>query len=116
METSTSVNQTVSVRVDIPVSGLYAADFRYANGNGPINTSNKCAIRTLRNGEQFLGTVVLPQRGAEEWSNWGFSNAVLAHLLEGSYMLTLSLERANRNMHGEVNHALLDHLRLTRIQ
>ncbi|UOG75244.1 glycogen debranching protein [Hymenobacter tibetensis] len=116
VETSTSVNQTVSVRVDIPVSGLYAADFRYANGNGPINTSNKCAIRTLRNGEQFLGTVVLPQRGAEEWSNWGFSNAVLAPLLEGSYVLTLSLERANRNMHGEVNHALLDHLQLTRIQ
>ena len=116
VETSTTLNRTVTARVMVPATGLYAIDFRYANGNGPLNTSNKCAIRTLRHGKQMLGTVVLPQRGVEEWSDWGYSNPVLVPLEKGTYPLTLSLEPANENMNGEVNQAMLDHLRLIRLQ
>ncbi|MBC8082082.1 MAG: glycogen debranching protein, partial [Hymenobacter sp.] len=116
VEISTRVNQTVAARVSVPATGLYALDFRYANGNGPINTSNKCAIRTLRHGQQLLGTVVLPQRGADEWSDWGFTSPVLVRLEKGTYPLTLSLESTNENMDGEVNQAMLDYLRVTRIE
>ncbi|WP_242582425.1 MGH1-like glycoside hydrolase domain-containing protein [Hymenobacter telluris] len=115
VETSTTINKTIAVRVTVPATGLYAVDFRYANGNGPINTSNKCAIRTLRKGQQFLGTVVMPQRGVEEWSDWGFTNPVLVQLEKGTYPLTLSLEATNTNMNGEVNQAMLDYLRLTKV-
>ena len=91
-------------------------DFRYANGNGPINTNNKCAIRTLRNGQGAqLGTIVLPQRGVEEWSNWGFTNAVRVHLPKGTTTLTLAYEPANTNMNGAVNQAMLDYLRLRKL-
>ncbi|TGE29875.1 alpha-L-rhamnosidase-related protein [Hymenobacter metallicola] len=115
VEISTTQNKTLALPVTVPAAGLYAIDFRYANGNGPINTSNKCAIRTLRRGRQLLGTVVLPQRGVEEWSDWGFSNPVLVRLEKGTHPLTLTLEAANENMNGEVNQAMLDYLRLTKV-
>jgi hypothetical protein len=116
VEISTTQNRTLTTRVQIPETGLYALDFRYANGNGPINTSNKCALRTLRLGPQRLGTVVLPQRGVEEWSDWGFSNPIVVRLDKGSYPLTLAYEPADANMNGEVNQAMLDYLRVTRVR
>ncbi|WP_233254116.1 MGH1-like glycoside hydrolase domain-containing protein [Hymenobacter sedentarius] len=116
VETSKSLNTALTLPVLVPETGLYAVDFRYANGNGPTNTNNQCAIRTLRMGGQRLGTIVLPQRGVAEWSNWGFTNAVLVHLDKGSHRLTLTFEPANENMNGQVNQAMLDYLRLTRVQ
>ncbi|QIX61349.1 glycogen debranching protein [Hymenobacter sp. BT18] len=115
VEISKTQNQTLTMRVPVPATGLYAIDFRYANGNGPINTSNKCAIRTLRRGREQLGTVVLPQRGVDEWSDWGYTNPILVKLEKGTVVLHLALEPANENMNGEVNQAMLDHLRLTRM-
>jgi hypothetical protein len=115
VETSTTVNRRVMAHITVPITGRYAVDFRYANGNGPVSTSNKCAMRTLRNSSSVLGTIVLPQRGADEWSDWGFTNPLLLSLEGGNHTLTLSLEPANRNMNDEVNEALLDYLRLTRI-
>jgi hypothetical protein len=116
VEISKTQNTSLTIPVTVPEAGLYAVDFRYANGNGPINTNNRCAIRTLRNGSQLLGTVVLPQRGMEEWSNWGFSNPVLVRLEKGTHPLTLAFEPANENMNGEVNQAMLDYLRVKRVE
>ncbi|MBO2012243.1 MGH1-like glycoside hydrolase domain-containing protein, partial [Hymenobacter negativus] len=116
VEVSTSRNTRLTIAVAVPEPGLYALDFRYANGNGPINTQNKCAIRTLRHGSELLGTVVLPQRGVDEWSNWGYSNPILVRLDKGSNALTLAYEPANHNMNGLVNQAMLDCLRLRRVQ
>ncbi|GAA4363112.1 hypothetical protein GCM10023185_31590 [Hymenobacter saemangeumensis] len=116
VEISKTKNTSISIPVDVPAAGLYALDFRYANGNGPINTENKCAIRTLRLGTKQLGTIVLPQRGVGEWSNWGYSNAVLVQLAPGRQQLTLAFEPANENMNGAVNQAMLDCLRLTRVK
>ncbi|MDO7846442.1 glycogen debranching protein [Hymenobacter sp. M29] len=115
VEISKSKNTTLTIPVTVPETGLYAVDFRYANGNGPINTENKCAIRTLRRGAEQLGTVVLPQRGTGEWSNWGFSNPILVRLAKGTHKLTLAFEPANENMNGAVNQAMLDYLRLRRV-
>ncbi|MDO7848531.1 amylo-alpha-1,6-glucosidase [Hymenobacter sp. M29] len=115
------ISRTRNTRLTIPITvtkpGLYAVDFRYANGNGPTNTQNKCAIRTLRDTkQQLLGTVVLPQRGTGEWSNWGYSNPVLVRLDQGRQALTLALDPANENMNGEVNQAMLDCVRLRPLQ
>ena len=115
VETTTTVNPSVAATVTVPATGVYAVDIRYANGNGPINTSNKCAIRTLRINQQFLGTIVLPQRGDNDWADWGFSNSVAVHLQKGTHTLLLSLEPANENMNGDVNEAILNCIRLTKI-
>jgi len=116
VEISTHLNTRLTIPVTVPETGLYALDFRYANGNGPINTENKCAIRTLRSGGKLVGTVVLPQRGVGEWSNWGYSNPVLVRLEKGTHPLTLAYEPANTNMNGAVNQAMLDALRVRRIE
>ena len=116
IETSTTKNPRLTIPVTVPEAGLYAVDFRYANGNGPTNTNNKCAIRTLRMGGKDLGTIVMPQRGVEEWSNWGFTNAVLVQLPKGTHQLTLAYEPANTNMNGAVNQAMLDYLRLQKVR
>ena len=116
IEISTTKNRTLTIPVTVPTAGLYAVDFRYANGNGPTNTNNKCAIRTLRMGDKELGTIVLPQRGVEEWSNWGFSNAVLVQLPKGTHQLTMAYEPANMNMNGAVNQAMLDYVRVQKVR
>ncbi|MBD2770420.1 glycogen debranching protein [Hymenobacter sp. BT664] len=116
IEISQTRNTALTIPVTVSAAGVYALDFRYANGNGPINTNNRCAIRTLRDGRKLLGTVVLPQRGVEEWSNWGFSNPILVRLEKGPHSLKLAYEPANANMNGEVNQALLDYLRVRRVE
>jgi hypothetical protein len=117
VEISTTKNQRLALFIDVPEAGRYALDFRYANGNGPLNTDNKCAIRTLRDGQgRLLGTVVLPQRGVDEWSNWGYSNPILVQLGKGKNTLALTYEPANTNMNGAVNQAMLDYLRVRRVQ
>ena len=117
IEISPTRHKTLTFRVQAPAAGRYALDFRYANGNGPINTSNKCAFRTLRDASgKLLGTAVFPQRGVDEWSDWGFSNPFLVQLAKGLQTLTLNYEPANENMNGEVNQAMLDFVRLTRVK
>jgi hypothetical protein len=116
VEVSTTKNQRLTLPIVVPEAGRYALDFRYANGNGPLNTDNKCAIRTLRDGRgQLLGTVVLPQRGVGEWSSWGFSNPIVVQLAKGQNTVVLTYEPANTNMNGAVNQAMLDYLRVRRV-
>ncbi|WP_299991565.1 glycogen debranching protein [uncultured Pontibacter sp.] len=116
VEVSKKVNTTITFKVNAPQVGLYAIDFRYANGNGPINTDNKAAIRTLRKGKEMAGTIVLPQRGIGEWSDWGYTNKVWVQLEKGSNQLTLTFEPQNENMNGEINQAMVDHMRMIRVQ
>ncbi|MCX2739750.1 alpha-L-rhamnosidase-related protein [Pontibacter anaerobius] len=113
-----SKKQNISIKVSITVAedGVYAIDFRYANGNGPINTQNKAAIRTLKKDGEFAGTIVLPQRGTDEWNNWGFTNTVEVPLQKGSHTFTLSFEPHNENMNGEVNQAMVDYMRVVKIR
>ncbi|GAA4299820.1 glycogen debranching protein [Nibribacter koreensis] len=100
-------------KVQVNENGYYALDFRYANGSGPINTDNKASIRSLAVNGKRIGAMVFPQRGFDEWSNWGYSNAQQLYLPKGIHTFTLSLEASDENMNGDVNEALLDHLRLT---
>lgn len=107
-EISTTVNKVISIPVTVKKPGNYMVFFRYANGNGPVNTENKCAIRTLKINGIEQGTIVFPQRGKEEWSNWGYSNSIIVTLKEGVNKLILSYESFNENMNGEINQAMLD--------
>jgi hypothetical protein len=116
IETSKTTNTRISIPIMIGEAGEYAIDCYYANGNGPVNTENKCAIRTLKEGDAFLGVIVLPQRGKGEWSNWGWSNAVHARFEKGSHTLSISLEAYNENMNGEINQAMLDKIRVVKIK
>jgi len=108
-------NTTVKMNVTVGEAGTYALDLRYANGNGPINTDNKCAIRTVRVDGERLGAAVLPQRGVDAWSDWGYSNTLRVELKAGTHTITLAFTDSDENMNGEVNAAHLDHLRLTRL-
>ncbi len=116
IELSKQKNTAVSFQIIVPEAGTYAISFRYANGNGPINTSNKAAIRSLKNGDDFLGTIVFPQRGIDEWSDWGFTNTVEVSLKKGTHALQLSFEPANENMNFEVNQAMIDLMQVTQIK
>lgn len=109
-------HRVFSLTVDVEEPGNYLMMFRYANGNGPVNTENKCALRTISVNGNNQGIVVFPQRGREEWSNWGYSNPLQVKLSAGKNILQLSLETENENMHGDINDALLDHLFICKIQ
>ena len=116
VELSITLNTSIDFEITVPKDGYYSIDFRYANGNGPTNTENKCAIRNLAVDKTKAGTIVLPQRGKGEWSNWGFSNSVMVKLKAGKHTVTLSYEPYNENMNGEINQAMLDQLRITSLQ
>lgn len=95
-------------------AGEYWLDFRYANGNGPINTENKAGIRTIYVNDEWKGSAVFPQRGKNEWSNWGFSNRVKVTLKAGRNEIELRYETHNANMNGAINEFWLDAMRLVR--
>lgn len=114
-ETSKMVNPSIEIPVNVKSGGTYLISFRYANGNGPTNTENKCAIRTLKVDGSKKGIFVFPQRGKEEWSNWGNSNAIKVQLTAGSHNFTLTLDPENENMNGEINQAMLDEVIITKM-
>ncbi|MFN0047828.1 MAG: MGH1-like glycoside hydrolase domain-containing protein [Cytophagales bacterium] len=116
VEISKTQNQKIAIPISIAEDGFYALDFRYANGNGPTNTENKCAMRTLKIDNLGLGTIIFPQRGTNEWSNWGYSNIAKVSLKKGDHLLSLSFESWNENMNGEINQAMIDHLRIVKLK
>jgi hypothetical protein len=59
------------------------------------------------------GVLVMPQRGADRWTDWGYGTALRVRLTPGEHVLTLAYTPLDENMDRRVNTALLDHLRLT---
>lgn len=96
-------------------AGVYALSFRYANGNGPVNTENKAAIRTLYVDGQKAGTIVMPQRGVANWDDWGMSNSVQVRLNPGIHEVSLVLNPEDENMNLSTNHAIIDRLVVEKI-
>lgn len=115
VEISKTQNRIIAIPVNVPKSGRYTVCFRYSNGNGPVNTENKCAIRTLKADGKFAGTIILPQRGTNEWSNWGNTNFVQMKLSKGKHIISLVFEPQNENMNGEVNQAMIDKMIIYRL-
>jgi Carbohydrate binding module (family 35)/Bacterial alpha-L-rhamnosidase 6 hairpin glycosidase domain len=115
VELTADENTSVEFTVDVPAAGRYEIDARYANGSGPINTGDKAALRSLLVDGNRIGSLVMPHRGADLWTEWGYSSALTASLGAGSHTITLAYTPVDRNMNGAVNTALVDHLRLTRL-
>jgi hypothetical protein len=112
---ATDENRILAIPVHIEHPGTYLIDIRYANGSGPVNTENKCGIRSMYVNDRYAGVWVFPQRGEGEWSDWGWSNRQKVALHTGKNEIRIVYEPWNRNMDGEINEALLDEMRLVRI-
>lgn len=104
----------VVLDVDMPEGGVYSVSLRYANGNGPVNTENKAAIRTLKVDGRKVGTVVMPQRGVANWDDWGMTNAISVELTPGRHTLSIEYLPENSNMNLSTNHSLIDRVELRR--
>lgn len=100
------------IPVDVPEEGDYFISLRYANGNGPVNTENKCAIRTLTVDGNRVGLIVMPQRGRDNWDEFGFTNSVATRLTPGRHEIVVEFRPENENMNIDVNHARISALRL----
>ena len=106
-------DSTVQATIQVKTAGTYSIAVRYANGNGPVNTENKCAIRTVTVDGKNVGIAVMPTRGRGNWDDWGMSNSVDVHLTPGTHTVTLSLQPENENMNIATNHAIIDGLVVT---
>lgn len=106
----------ISVTIDVPADGEYAFSLCYANGNGPVNTENKCAIRTLTVDGNKIGTVVMPHRGVANWDDWGMTNEVKTELKAGKHTLCIEYRPENENMNLSTNHAIIDCVKLVRVK
>jgi hypothetical protein len=114
-EIATDKNKGIAFSYNADEAGDYLVDFRYSNGSGPWNTDNKCALRSLYTNGNYTGTVVFPQRGKNEWSDWGFSNSYKVNLKKGKNNFKLVFEDWNNNMNVEINTAMLDYVRIIRL-
>ena len=108
-------NTAVTVPVEVAREGTFAVDLRYANGSGPVNTEDKVAVRTLLVDGDTVGVLVMPQRGANRWNDWGWSNPLRVRLRAGAHTLLIAYTPHDENMNRRENTALLDHVRLTRL-
>lgn len=117
-ELSTTQNTQITLPLTVYKDGQYRLSFIYSNGSGPVNTDNKCAIRTLfiPNHLPEGRAIVFPQLGFEEWSNWGESNPLTLWLNAGTHPITLSLEPHNQNMNGNINTSLIDYLQVVQLR
>ncbi|MDX9729223.1 MAG: hypothetical protein RBT50_08165, partial [Bacteroidales bacterium] len=87
----------------------------YANGTGPVNTDNNCGIRSLYVNGTFTCSLVYPQRGKDEWSDWGYTYPEPVELRNGENIMVIRYEDFNRNMDGQTNEFLLDYILLEKI-
>ena len=117
VELTTSDNTRIDITLDIPTEGDYLIDFRYANGSGSPVRGDMCATRMLWHNNKCMGSIVFPQRGKDIWNDWGYSTPIRLHLEKGAQTIVLIYELANENMNAQgVNRAMLDHVRLIRLQ
>ena len=106
----------VNFEVELKEAGLYAINFIYANGNGPINTENTCAIRSVCINDSLTGATVFPQLGTNEWSAWGHSSTTQCRFKPGKHSISLRLEDWNENMNGKINQALIDYMSMVLLE
>ena len=114
IKTSTKENKVLDFKIKVKEAGEYLVDLRYANGTGPWNTDNNCCIRSLYVNKEYNGVLVMPQRGEGEWSDWGRSNTIKTNLKKGNNNLSIVFEEWNTNMDGEINEALIDHIKIVK--
>lgn len=100
--------------IDVPEDGLWYLDWVYANGNGDITTDRKCAIRTLYIDGERVDICVFPQRGVDNWQEWGVTSPVAVRLGKGRHTVSLRFEPENDNMHIDTNEFMIRELHLAK--
>lgn len=100
------------IELEVEKEGFYSFDIRYANGSGPWNTENKCALRTFDLDLNYVGTFVFPQRGTDAWDNWDYSNSLQTYLTKGKHDILIRFRPWNNNMNVEINTVYLDQFRV----
>jgi hypothetical protein len=116
VELTLTKNKEIVMKFEVKKDGMYLIDFKFSNGSGPWNTENKCAIRSLTVNDMYQGVIVMPQRGSDEWSDWGFSNVRKVQLKSGINTIKIHFEDWNNNMNVDVNTAMLDYLRVVKVK
>ena len=108
-------NISLFIPIEVTEDGTYSLDWHYANGFGPVSTKNGCATRLMRIEGKGYRPVVFPQRGDNDWSNWGFSNKYNVELKAGKHIVGLFFNDHTENMNGEGNYAHIDYLRVIKL-
>jgi glycogen debranching enzyme len=106
----------VAASIDLAAEGEFTLRIRYANGAGPKNTGNQCALRSLYIDDRFAGVAVMPQRGLGAWEDFGQSSSIAAHLTAGKHRIELRMETINNNMNYENNEVRVSRLELYHIE
>lgn len=114
-KTSSPVTVTFETKEPSMPAGEYTIAFRYANGNGPVNTENKAAIRSLYIDGKDAGTIVMPQRGVANWNDWGMTNSVRVSLAPGIHEAKIVFNPEDGNMNLDTNHAIIDSMVIEKV-
>jgi len=111
-----TIGSRMALEATIPYKGKYVLDFYYINSNGPINTDNKCAIRTLYLQDSKKGHIIFPQRGEGAEATYGYSNQLIIDIPQaGKYRFYLEYSTADQNMNGKINTAVIQKGRLIKM-
>jgi len=105
-------NRKIEYTIKVDEESNYAIDWLYANGNGPVPQTNKCAIRTILVDDKALGAIVFPQRGQDNWDDLGWTNSIKVRLVPGEHKLGLIFNSESENMNIDINEAIIYKLRL----
>ena len=100
--------------VKIKKEGDYAVDFRYKNGHGPVNTGERCAVKTLSVDEKLFDRITFPQTGA--WASWAYTAPQVVHLTKGMHKILLSNDEYTKSQHGVYPYISLDLMRISKIR
>ncbi|GGG97709.1 glycogen debranching protein [Silvibacterium dinghuense] len=115
VETRQDIMPDTEVGFDVDHSGKFYLTVEYANGNDSIENNSKCAIRTLYIDGKRIGPIVMPQRGKDEWDNYGRSSGQALTLAPGHHTAALKFEPEDTNMDGKINTARLRAVMLDRL-
>lgn len=110
-----TLGEQVKVKVAVPATGWYVVDWEYANGSGEVEQRNHCANRQLFVDGKSFTTMVFPQRGLDDWKNYGWSTPVKVYLKKGSHQLALRYLEKNININIDLDKAHVKSLRLTQL-
>lgn len=102
-----------NVTVDVPKSGDWSLSWEYANGNGRHDQDHNCGIRIFYVDGVRDGIQVFPQRGENEWDNWGWTIPERLELSAGTHTFTLRFESDADNMDPYLNDFKMRKLCLT---
>ncbi len=105
----------VHYAAEIQKPGKYLVAVNYSNGNGPVNTDNKCALRTLYSDGEMAGVLIFPQQGVDNWDFLEKSNHIPVELPEGKHLFDLRYDAWNQNMNITENRVILGTMELYRI-